>query len=390
VTTTGVGNATVSGATAVTYNSNPAAPTNAGTYGVSASFTSSDSNYTDATGTGSLVIAKATPTVTVTCPVGVVFDGSSHACTDAASGVGSVTVSGPSALTYDGGSAPTSAGTYVVSASFTSSDSNYNDATGTGSLIIAKASQAITFGALAAKTFGEPDFTVTATASSSLGVNFIASGSCSIASSTVHLTGGGSCTITASQTGNTDYNPAASVPRSFTVDPGGDFTIVPTLPSVTVTAGQPVVEHILVTPNPLTLTALTFTCSQMPAKTSCTFAPSTVPAGSTQTDVVMTITTTASTTAALAHPQVLYANWLGFGSMGLIGMVILGGRRKNYKKSIALGAFSLMILLMTIGCGGGSTLHTVPGTPPGTSTVTVTGSTTAFTHSTTFNLIVRP
>jgi hypothetical protein len=222
-------------------------------------------------------------------------------------------------------------------------------------------------------------------------VTFTASGSCSIAGSTVHLTSGGSCTITALQTGNTDYNSATSVPRSFAVDPGGDFTIVPTLPSISVTAGQPVIEHILVTPTPLTLTALTFACSQMPAKTTCTFAPNSVPAGSTQTDVVMTITTTASTTAALAHPQGFYAGWLGFGSMGLVGMVILGGRRKTSKKSIALGAFSLMIVLMTIGCGGGgSSLHTVPGTPPGTSTVTVTGSTAAFTHSTTFTLIVRP
>jgi chitinase len=33
----------------------------------------------------------------------------------------------------------------------------------------------------------------------------------------VHLTGAGTCTITASQAGNANYNAAASVPRSFTI-----------------------------------------------------------------------------------------------------------------------------------------------------------------------------
>jgi len=106
----------------------------------------------------------------------------------------------------------------------------------------------------------------------------------------------------------------------------------------------------------------------------------------------MTITTTASTIAALEHPRVLYAGWLGFSSMGLIGVMLLGGRRNNRKKSrkrsVVLGAFSLMLVLMTAGCGGRSQ-ETIPGTPLGTSTVTVTGSTTAFTHSTTFKLTVR-
>ena len=168
---TGLGNVTVSGATTVTYNSNPAPPANAGTYGVSASFTSGDGNYTDATGSGSLVIAKAAPTVTVVCPGGIVFSGSPHACTAAAAGLGNAAVSGSAVLTYSGGPAPSAGGTYAVSASFTSGDSNYADDTGTGSLTIARAGQTITFAVLATKTLGDPDFAVSATASSSLGVS---------------------------------------------------------------------------------------------------------------------------------------------------------------------------------------------------------------------------
>ena len=48
------------------------------------------------------------------------------------------------------------------------------------SLALLKASQTISFGALANKTFGDPDFAVSASASSGLLVSFSASGSCTI------------------------------------------------------------------------------------------------------------------------------------------------------------------------------------------------------------------
>jgi hypothetical protein len=82
-----------------------------------------------------------------------------------------------------------------------------------------KASQAITFGALPNKRFGDPDFKVGATASSGLAVSFAASGSCTVSGSTVHLTGPGSCTVSASQGGNASYNAAAGVSRSFSIAP---------------------------------------------------------------------------------------------------------------------------------------------------------------------------
>jgi len=386
---TGVGNVTVSGSTTITYDGNPALPVNAGTYSVGVSFTSSDSNYSSATGSGSLTIAEATPIVTVACPNSVIFDGNPHTCSAGATGVSNVPVSGSATLTYNGGAAPANAGTYLVVASFTSGDSNYANTTGNGSLTIGRASQTITFGALANKTFGNPDFAVSAAASSSLTVVFAAGGNCTVSGSTVHLTGAGSCTITASQSGNGNYNPAASVPRSFTINPGDDFTIVPTLPSVTVAAGQSVTDHITITPNPATLTALTFTCSGLPAKTICTFAPNPVPPSLVPTDVVMTITTTASTTSALERPRTLYAVWLGFASLGLIGTVFIGAHKKSRKVAGILGALSVMVVLLVVGCGGQRTPVTVPGTPAGTSTVTVTGSTTGFTHSTTFTLTVN-
>jgi hypothetical protein len=253
---------------------------------------------------------------------------------------------------------------------------------------IAKASQTLTFGVLPAKTFGAPDFSVSATASSGLTVSFIATGNCTVTGATIHLTSIGSCTVTAAQAGNATFNVAVSVPRSFAINPGDDFNLVPTLPSVSVTAGQSITEHITVTPNPSTNTSLSFSCSGLPAKSTCSFTPNPVLPGSSLADVTVTISTTATTTASLERPHGFYAAWLGFASMGLMGLVVLGSK-KNRKKLTVLGALALMAVLMAVGCGGKHTPVTVTGTPQGTSTVTVTGSTTGFTHSTTFTLTVN-
>jgi chitinase len=58
---------------------------------------------------------------------------------------------------------------------------------------------------------------VHATASSGLAVSFAANGSCRVSGTTVHLTSAGTCTLTASQPGNANFNAATSVARAFTV-----------------------------------------------------------------------------------------------------------------------------------------------------------------------------
>jgi hypothetical protein len=81
-------------------------------------------------------------------------------------------------------------------------DANTNAAAAVArTFAISKGDQQITFAALADKQVGDPDFDVKATASSNLSVSFAASGDCTVSGSQVHLTGTGSCTITASQDG---------------------------------------------------------------------------------------------------------------------------------------------------------------------------------------------
>jgi hypothetical protein len=82
---------------------------------------------------------------------------------------------------------------------------------------IAKAGQTITFDALANKRYGAADFVVHASASSGLPVSFAARGSCTMSDSRVHLTGVGSCAVTASQRGDVNYLAATDVSRTFAI-----------------------------------------------------------------------------------------------------------------------------------------------------------------------------
>lgn len=75
--------------------------------------------------------------------------------------------------------------------------------------------QTITFDALSDKILGEPDFALSASASSGLAVSFSASGSCTVSGNTLHITGVGPCTVTASQPGLDVYGIAPTAPVPY-------------------------------------------------------------------------------------------------------------------------------------------------------------------------------
>jgi hypothetical protein len=176
------------------------------------------------------------------------------------------------------------------------------------------------------------------------------------------------------------------------VDPvagGGDsFSFSPTLAAVNVVDGQSATEHFTFTPTPSTATTTTLTCSGLPAKTTCTFTPTSIPAGSTPVDVALTITTTA-TTAALQQPRAFYAMWLPLSGLGAMGLVLVGTRKKNRARLVTFTVLALAWMALSLsGCGGGK--HTQPGTPTGSFTVTATATSgTGVTHSSTFTLVVQ-
>jgi len=121
--------------------------------------------------------------------------------------------------------------------------------------------QTITFTALQDKVYGDPAFTLDATASSGLPVNYTASGNCGVLGVNVTLTGAGSCTITAHQAGNESYEPAADVSRSFniakapaTITVGTEYVYDGTVKTASVTTS----------PSGLNVVAVTYTLNGVP------------------------------------------------------------------------------------------------------------------------------
>ena len=222
--------------------------TGAGTCTLEASQVGSD-DYLPAPGVArSITVAKGDQAISLQALNAATFgDPDIDVAASASSGL-PVTLAASGACTLTGLALHlTGAGDCVLSAS-QGGDDNYNAApVVTRSFSVDKASQSISLTTPTPKTFGEPDFTVSASASSGLPVTLSSVGSCSISGTTVHISGGGPCTLTASQPGNGDYNPADDVNATFTIAPKDqsitfapianrlfgdpDFTIAPTASS---------------------------------------------------------------------------------------------------------------------------------------------------------------
>ncbi|WP_305983636.1 Ig-like domain-containing protein, partial [Roseivirga thermotolerans] len=85
---------------------------------------------------------------------------------------------------------------------------------------VSKIAQSITFNALEAKTYGDEDFELTATASSNLTVTYTSSNTnvATVSGSTVSIIGVGETTITASQAGNDSYLAATNATQTLTIE----------------------------------------------------------------------------------------------------------------------------------------------------------------------------
>jgi gliding motility-associated-like protein len=127
------------------------------------------------------------------------------------------------------------AGSAVITAS-QAGNANYNPAADVQQILtVNKASQSITFGAIPAKTFGDPEFNPGATASSGLAVTYSSSepGIANVVNNMIYITGAGSAIITASQAGDANYSPAADVQQAITVNKAGQVITFGPLPAVT-------------------------------------------------------------------------------------------------------------------------------------------------------------
>ncbi|GHV72249.1 hypothetical protein FACS1894201_00400 [Bacteroidia bacterium] len=94
--------------------------------------------------------------------------------------------------------------------------------TATKTITVPKLAQTITWSQTLAGAYGYSPLTLNVTASSGLGITYVSNNTvvATISGNTLTIVGLGSVTITAQQAGNTDYNAATSIAKTFTVTKG--------------------------------------------------------------------------------------------------------------------------------------------------------------------------
>ncbi len=192
----------------LSYDGSVTAPTNPGTYVVLATVTAPNNS---GSASGSFVITKAPTTVTLS-GLAQTFSNSPKSVTASTSPAG-LTVN----VTYNGSATPpTDAGSYTVVATI---ESSQRTGSKSGTLVIAKAPQTITFAALPAKQTGAEPFVLTASASSGLPVTYSSSNPlvATITGSMLIIVGKGTATISAAQAGDANRLAAPKVTQKLTV-----------------------------------------------------------------------------------------------------------------------------------------------------------------------------
>jgi hypothetical protein len=174
--------------------------------------------------------------------------------------------------------------------------------------------------------------------------------------------------------------------------------INPLVTSQVVSAGTAAVYALIV--NPLTIAGpATMSCSGLPAASTCTFTPATVPAGVGGVGVSLILNTTVRT-AAVIDPRSGPRNYrplfplllLLTAVMAAISMRHRLAQGRRFKPALSLAGFLLLAALS--GCGGGGSqgppiVQNPQGTPAGTYTVTVNAASPNASASTPVTLIVK-
>jgi len=171
----------------------------------------------------------------------------------------------------------------------------------------------------------------------------------------------------------------------FSVQPKADFQISTPTPAQTIAAGASASYSIVVTPVGGFTGSVTVTCSQLPAFASCD--PVMVPVNGQPATATVTVHTTAQ------HSAVKTAE-IGFAALFLLTLLPLR-RRISFRLMAAVAIFAL--IGFGSGCSGGGSSSksggSVTGTPPGSTSFTITGTVTqggqTVSHSTTATIVVQ-
>jgi len=207
----------------------------------------------------------------------------------------------------------------------------------------------------------------------------------------------GNHSISASYSGDPSFTASSSnSPITFTIQPG--FTAISGLAPVSISApggtGSTTVGIIASTGF---TTAITFTCSGLPAETTCSSSPATGQGPTTVVTTTITVTTTAPHTTLLQTKERAYFLAAIFGGALPVGGIFMLGASGRRRWGAMRGLMMLLAMLVTIpacggggsGGGGGSQQKQDPGTLAGTSTVTVTATAGSLSEQGSFVLTVQ-
>lgn len=204
-------------------------------------------------------------------------------------------------------------------------------------------------------------------------------------------------TITIAATGASSSPQAIAV--TLTVSPAPDFKIDTASGgnySSTVTAGSTASYKLEAAPLNGFTGAVSFTCSGLPSKTTCSASPA--PANVTNTAPVpftVAIATTATTTSAAGIFTGFGSSRLGILAATIILLVnlwLLAILSRRWRQLMLLALLVCAFGITSCGGGGGgstSTPTTIPGTPAGSYTVVLTSTSGNITHTTNLTLTVQ-
>jgi len=190
---------------------------------------------------------------------------------------------------------------------------------------------------------------------------------------------GGNHSISASYAGDGSFNASGSAqPVTFTIQPG--FTGVSGLANVTVTSpGASGTTTLGVVASTGFTTAISITCSGLPAGVNCGPSPITTAGPSKVVTSTIKVTTTAATAAVWQrNERHYYFAAMLFGALPFASIFLVAAPRRR-RWSMLLGLLVLAFLIGLPACGGGSSSHTPPPpavtpTPAGTYTISVTAT----------------
>jgi hypothetical protein len=141
----------------------------------------------------------------------------------------------------------------------------------------------------------------------------------------------------------------AQVVNSVVVTPTLDLTANPT--SISIVGGQEGMVTVAVSASGAVASTVTFTCTGLPADSTCTFSPASLSGATLPATVTMTIQTTAADALLRQHRLA----WQATFALILPGLLILpagiGGRRRKFALLLLLGVLTLMVLSFAGCCG---------------------------------------